>query len=236
MMELLQFLEQLDTQLFLAINGQHSVFWDHFMMIYSQRFVWIPFYLAFIYVMFRNFPPKVNVTCIIVCTIIIAICDQTASALLKPLVERLRPSNPANPISPLVHIVDGYRGGRYGFPSSHAANAWSMALFARYLVRRSKLTCFLALWAFLMSYSRIYLGVHYVGDILVGMFVGFLTASLSYYIFQRVRGNYTHIFKPSVVELRDAHIPFTIGTATIAVILVASTVLYFTGNHVGNGF
>lgn len=229
MMELIHFLEQLDTSLFLALNGLHNVYWDHFMMIYSQRFVWIPFYLSFLYVMFRNFPLKVNIVCILVVAIIITICDQTASALLKPLVERMRPSNPANPISPLVHIVDGYRGGRFGFPSSHAANAWSMAFFARYLVRRSKLTCFLTVWAFLMAYSRIYLGVHYVGDILVGILIGFLTASLSYYVFQRVRGNYTHVFKPSATELRDAHVPFSVGIATVVVILAVSAVLCFVG-------
>lgn len=229
MMELIQFLEQLDTSFFLALNGLHNAYWDRFMMIYTQRFVWVPFYLSFLYVMFRNFPVKINIVCIVVVAIIITICDQTASTLLKPLVERLRPSNPANPISPLVHIVDGYRGGRFGFPSSHAANAWSMAFFARYLVRRSKLTIFLTIWAFLMSYSRIYLGVHYVGDILVGMLIGFITASLSYYIFQRVRGNYTHIFKPTGLELRDAHVPISVGLASVAVIFVVSAVLCFIG-------
>lgn len=70
---------------------------------------------------------KVVLTTLIVITLIIALCDQTASGLLKPMIGRMRPSNPDNPISPMVHIVQGYRGGAYGFPSSHAANAWGMA-------------------------------------------------------------------------------------------------------------
>lgn len=116
-------------QIFLFFNGFHSDFWDYFMLIFSDRFVWVPFYASFLFVMVRNFPIKVVLTTLIVITLIITLCDQTASGLLKPMIGRLRPSNPDNPISPMVHIVQGYRGGAYGFPSSHAANAWSMAFF-----------------------------------------------------------------------------------------------------------
>lgn len=145
MIELLHQIEQIDTQIFLFFNGFHNVYWDYFMMIFSDRFVWVPFYASFIFVLLKNFPVKVVMSTIVVITLIILFSDQTASGILKPLVARMRPSNPDNPISPMVHVVQGYRGGRYGFPSSHAANAWSMAFFAQYLVRRSKLTIFLCL-------------------------------------------------------------------------------------------
>ena len=190
-------LEQLDTQIFLFFNGFHNGYWDYFMMIYSDRFVWIPFYLSFLFVMFKNFPIKVVLTTLVVISLIIAFCDQTASGLLKPLIGRMRPSNLDNPISPLVHVVQGYRGGRFGFPSSHAANSWSMAFFAMYLVRRSKLTAFLCFWALLTSYSRMYLGVHYFGDIVVGTLIGFIYATIHYYIFQHFLRKYTDGFKPT---------------------------------------
>lgn len=227
MNEILQLLIEWDTTLFLFLNGLHAPFWDNFMMLYTSRAAWVPFYISFLFVMFRNFPIKVNILCLIVITLIVTACDQTASGLLKPMIERLRPSNPENPISPLVHIVNGYRGGRFGFPSSHAANAWSMAFFAMYLVRRSKLTCFLVCWAFLMSYTRIYLGVHYPGDLLVGTFIGFLFATLFYYIFQRLRGEYTHLFKPAAGHLRYAYVPILTGVVSIWVMLVASAVMLY---------
>lgn len=108
------------------------------MLIFSDRFVWVPFYASFFFVMVRSFPVKVVLTTLIVITLIIALCDQTASGLLKPMIGRMRPSNPDNPISPMVHIVQGYRGGAYGFPSSHAANAWGMAFFALYYSYREE--------------------------------------------------------------------------------------------------
>ena len=133
MIELLHQIEQIDTQIFLFFNGFHNEYWDYFMMIFSDRFVWVPFYASFIFVLLKNFPVKVVMSTLVVIILIILFSDQTASGFLKPLVARMRPSNPDNPISPMVHVVQGYRGGRYGFPSSHAANAWSMAFFAQYL-------------------------------------------------------------------------------------------------------
>lgn len=229
MNEMIQYLSQIDTDLFLWLNGFHSTFWDYFMTIYSSRFVWVPFYASFVYVMFRNFPWKVNVTCLVVITLIILICDQTASGLLKPMVMRMRPSNLDNPISPLVHVSFGYRGGRYGFPSSHAANAWSMAFFATYLVKRTKLTVFLALWAFVMCYSRIYLGVHYPGDLLVGTLIGLATATVSYYAFKYFFEEYTNQFLPRKVPLIHSYIPITVGCISIALMFVASGIMVFVG-------
>lgn len=226
MNDVIQYIAHIDTDVFLFLNGLHNTFWDYFMYIYSSKIVWIPFYASFLYVMLRNFPKKVNFVCIIVITLIILICDQTASGLLKPMIQRMRPSNLNNPISPWVHIVAGYRGGRYGFPSSHAANSWSMAFFAMYLVRRNKLTYFLCFWALLMSYSRIYLGVHYPGDILVGALIGFCGASLSYYIFQKARGEYTHLFKPIAGPLKLSRIPILVGIGSILGILTVSGILW----------
>lgn len=226
MTELIQYLEQADTSVFLALNGWHSTFWDYFMTMYSGRLVWIPFYAAFLYVMLRNFPVKAILTCLLVVALIVTLCDQTASGLLKPMVQRLRPSNLDNPISPMVHIVNGYRSGAYGFPSSHSANAWGVAFYAMFLARRTRLTLFLLLWAFLMGYSRIYLGVHYVGDVLVGTLIGFLVAATVYTLYSRLLPDCTSVFKPSARPLTAASIPIATGAATIAVILAASCVMW----------
>lgn len=139
---MLNTLEQADTQLLLFLNGFHNSYWDYFMMMYSSRFVWIPFYTSFLYVMFRNYDWRSTTKCLVAIIAIVVLCDQTTSGLIKPMVERLRPSNTDNPISPMVHIVNNYRGGRYGFPSSHAANAWGMVFFAMYLARNRKLNLF----------------------------------------------------------------------------------------------
>lgn len=224
MIEFIHQLEQIDTQIFLFFNGHHTSYWDYFMLIYSDRFVWIPFYASFMFVMLKNFPVKVVLTTLAVISLIILLCDQTASGLLKPMIGRMRPSNLDNPISPMVHIVQGYRGGSYGFPSSHAANSWSMAFFAAYLVRRNKLTVFLSLWALVTCYSRMYLGVHYFGDILVGTLIGFFYASLHYYIFQLFLHKYTEEFKPSH-HLRFAYVPILTGLISVWIILCASGIL-----------
>lgn len=124
MLELIHYLEQIDTTIFLFFNGMHNELFDYFMVLVSNRFTWVPFYAAFIFVMIKNFHWKVTIVTILAIALLVLLCDQTASGLLKPLVRRLRPSNLDNSISYMVHVVDGYRGGRYGFPSSHSANSW----------------------------------------------------------------------------------------------------------------
>ena len=92
--------------------------------------------------------------------------------------ERLRPSNLSNPLSELTHIVNGYRGGSYGFPSCHAANSFALAVFAATMLRQRSFTIFILLWAVINCYSRVYLGVHYPGDLLVGAIIGSLIGYL----------------------------------------------------------
>lgn len=228
MLELIHYLEQIDTAILLFINGMHCALFDYFMVLVSNRFTWIPFYAAFIFVMIKNFHWKVTVTTILAVALLVLLCDQTASGLIKPLVGRLRPSNLDNSISSMVHVVDGYRGGRYGFPSSHSANSWGVAIFAMYLVRNRKLSIFLALWATLVTYSRAYLGVHYPGDLLVGILIGFVMASIVFYAYNRWARSYTQEFLDGKKNIQYNYLPISVGLISMATMFVTSLILLFT--------
>lgn len=137
----------------------------------------------------------------------------------RPSVCRLRPSNPENPLSEMVHIVGGYRGGSYGFPSCHAANSFALASFLTLLFANRKLSLFIFAWAVLNSYSRVYLGVHYPGDLLVGAIIGtaagLAMAFAAGYVADRV--DRPHL-KPSV----NTGVVTSVGAFTVAVIAVVS--------------
>lgn len=222
MTDMLNTLEQADAQLLLFLNGFHNSYWDYFMMMYSSRFVWIPFYASFLYVMFRNYDWRSTTKSLVAIIAIVVLCDQTTSGLIKPMVERLRPSNTDNPISPMVHIVNNYRGGRYGFPSSHAANAWGMVFFAMYLARNRKLNLFLLAWAIVMAYSRAYMGVHYPGDILVGIFFGALYATLCYYLLAYIDPLGIEQWKTTGRQLHQSWLPITMGSISVLVMLTVA--------------
>lgn len=228
MLELIHYLEQIDTAILLFINGMHCALFDYFMVLVSNRFTWIPFYAAFIFVMIKNFHWKVTVATILAVALLVLLCDQTASGLIKPLVGRLRPSNLDNSISSMVHVVDGYRGGRYGFPSSHSANSWGVAIFAMYLVRNRKLSIFLALWATLVTYSRAYLGVHYPGDLLVGVLIGFVMASIVFYAYNRWARSYTQEFLDGKKNIQYNYLPISVGVISTATMFVTSLIMLFT--------
>ena len=225
MLELIHYLEQIDAAILLFINGMHCELLDYFMVWISNRFTWGPFYTTILFVMMLNFRWKVTLVTTLSIILLVLLCDQTTSGLLKPLVERLRPSNLDNPISDMVHVVDGYRGGRYGFPSSHAANSWGVAFYAMYLVRNRKLSIFLALWAALVTYSRAYLGVHYPGDLLVGTLIGFIMASVVYFAYRHWARSYTQDFRDRKKRIRYGYLPISVGMASFGVMLAMSIIM-----------
>lgn len=165
-------LQNLDTSIFLFFNSAHCSFFDTFMSLYSGRFIWIPTYAALAFVMLRRYSLAKFLCLLVGIALSITIADQLCASVIRPAFERLRPSNLANPLSELTHIVNGYRGGAYGFPSCHAANSFALAVFAATMLRQRSFTVFILLWAVINCYSRVYLGVHYPGDLLVGAIIG----------------------------------------------------------------
>lgn len=177
---MIEFLNNFDTTIFLAVNGVHSPFFDSFMTMFTGRFIWIPMYAMVAWILFRSCPAKNAAIYLVALVAAIALTDQTCASVIRPAVERLRPSNIENTLSQYTYIVDGYRGGSYGFPSCHAANSFALTVFIALFVRRRGFTIFIVSWALLNSYSRLYLGVHYPGDLLAGAIVGALFGLLCY--------------------------------------------------------
>lgn len=171
----------LDEELFLELNGNfHTPWLDQLMMLLSSTMAWIPLYLLLLYLLIRTFK-KDTWTVVLAIALTILIADQVTSTFMKPFFERLRPSNdPA--LRDMVVIVNEYRGGKYGFASSHAANTFGIATLMWLILKRYRPWIgLLFLWVLLVGYTRIYLGVHYPGDILAGFLVGLLAALISWW-------------------------------------------------------
>lgn len=170
--DLIQYLSEIDTNIFLFLNGIHSSFWDYFMTSFTGKLIWVPMYASILYVLLKNFHWKTVLCYVAAIALTITFADQVCSSIIRPVVARLRPANLENPIVDMVHIVNGYRGGSYGFPSCHAANSFGLALYVVSVFRQRRFSLFIVAWALLNCYTRIYLGVHYPGDLLVGGIIG----------------------------------------------------------------
>lgn len=180
--EFILWLSDIDARLLFIVNGAHSPFFDSVMWCISGRWIWVPFYAVLAYLLFRRMSWKRASICLVTIGLIILAADQTCATLIRPEIGRLRPANLNNPLSSFVHVVNGYRGGRYGFPSCHAANTFALAVFMSLVIRHKWFTVMMFSWAFVVSYSRMYLGVHYFGDLFCGATIGSLFAVLFYYL------------------------------------------------------
>lgn len=164
---------ELDRQLLLWLNSFHLAWLDPLVLFITKTVVWIPLFLFLAYLIFKNFG-KDGWKVLAGAGLAILLADRITSGLMKPFFARLRPSHePA--LKSVLHLVEGYTGGLYGFASGHAANTVAVAVLM-WLVFRNKYQkmVWIFLWAALMCYTRIYLGVHYPGDIVVGALVGAL--------------------------------------------------------------
>lgn len=182
---MIETLSQLDKELFFFFNSRHTSFWDNIMYFLSEKEVWFPFYAALILGLVWQFK-KLSWIIILCAVMAIGASDFVTSGIMKPSFERYRPSRD-EALMEKVHIVNNYRGGRYGFVSSHSANTFALATFFFLIWRnRWKWSAWLFAWAAIVSYSRIYLGVHYPGDILTGAIIGCIFGWLFYLVAKKV--------------------------------------------------
>lgn len=174
----LQWLNEADTNLFLLLNGIHNDIFDTVMYWASNKWIWIPLYAWILFRLIRT-ERKNIIRILIFAVLLITASDQLSSNVIKPLVERPRPCHEAA-IADKVHLVKNYCGGKFGFVSSHAANAFALLTFLLLIFKGKdkRMTQLLLTWAILVSYSRIYLGVHYPGDILCGALLGVLLGKI----------------------------------------------------------
>ena len=187
---MLEFITNIDTQLTLFLNGSDSVMLDTIAVTATKTGTWIPLGIVLLYVLMRMKNWK-NALLVILCVAIaITLADQMASGIFKPLVARLRPSHTPE-LQGVIDLVGDYRGGRYGFFSSHAANTCAVAVFLSLLFRKRVFTVAICSWAMVNSWTRLYLGVHYVGDITVGLiwgaFVGWMVFRLYRFLTLKVK-------------------------------------------------
>lgn len=173
---------ELDRELLLTLNSLHTTWLDPIMFWLTKTRVWLPLYVFLLFLAIKNFKRDTWMVLLGI-GITILLADQVTSGFMKPYFARLRPSHEPS-LQGLVHFVNGYKGGKYGFASGHAANTFGTATFF-FLLFRSRYTWipWLFFWAVLMTYTRIYLGVHYPGDILVGGLLGASFGWIGYQVF-----------------------------------------------------
>lgn len=179
-------LSTIDSDLFLFLNGLHVAWLDKVMIAITQMWVWIPLYLLLIYWIVKQYGKQcwwifLAVGLVVLCS------DQLSAHVCKPLFQRLRPCYDPD-LQDLIYLPKGMAGGRYGFVSSHATNTFAVAAFLTGALRKNQkwMGIVLYLWAFVSSYSRIYLGFHYPGDILCGALLGILIGLILWKVFQLV--------------------------------------------------
>ena len=195
---MLEQLLHIDTEILLAINGWHAPWADTLMWIVSKKTTWFALYGLLIGLLINRYhKPSDNAVCclkkvpacvvmIVVIALAVGAADFIASGILKDWVARPRPSRVPE-LEGVLHLVNGYKSGQYGFVSSHAANTMAVALLFSLIWRNKIATVGLMLWVAANCYSRMYLGVHYPTDILGGLIVGSLVAVGGYWLLGRCR-------------------------------------------------
>lgn len=193
----LEELIKLDKEFFLFLNTLGTSGWDGFWIFLSERTYWIPFYFLLLWLLYNNFGKRKTILILVLTLVMILVTDQL-TGIIKALTERLRPCYTPG-FDGLMRGVGCEKRGRYGFPSSHASNHFGIAIFLG-LIFRSKIKwmlIFLLIWAALISYSRIYLGVHFPLDVICGSFIGLGFGYMFFVIYKKLCRKYPSLDQKS---------------------------------------
>ena len=225
-------LVEYDKDLLLSLNGSESLYLDRVMRVLTAAVTWVPLYISLFYVVLNNndnFRKVIMILCGAgLCVLLAGTVDDM---IVKPMVGRWRPTHDPE-IGMMVDIVDGYRGGRFGFFSAHASNTFSIAVFFCWLVRSRLLSLALILWSFTNCWTRLYLGVHFPGDILVGLLWGGLVGSVVYFLYYRLSRNMTSRrrfissqYTSTGFQRSDCDVPVAVLVFTLVFALIKSCLI-----------
>lgn len=217
---MIEYLNDIDADALLAVNGSHDLFQDAFWWLLTAKWSSALLLLALLWILLhQNRRHALLVLAMLALAVVFA--DQVSSGLIKHLVERLRPTHDPS-LESMVHVINGYRGGMYGFVSSHAANYCALAMLISLVMRHRLVTISMFTWTLLQCYSRMYLGVHYPGDIIGGLAVGLLAGWLVWQLMRWIerrwhlpRGHYT---RPDAVLIASA-----LGITVVGILVGALT-------------
>lgn len=211
----------IERDFFLWLHNSHSPFLDSFMWIFTGKIIWIPLVVALAFLIFYKERWQKSLLLFISLILVATLCDQIAASIIKPLFERYRPTHHPD-FKEYITVFNNYRGGRYGFISNHACNAFGVSTFLVLLFRYRPLTIAALSWAILNSYTRIYLGVHFLSDILGGMLVGTTIGLLVFVLYQCLRKK---IFKLDKQELKQASLSEAKAKIFIFTLLIIVTTI-----------
>lgn len=179
-MSFIEKIEQLDQSILLWVNQHNSLFFDDVMWSISSKSFGIPFYLLVAYLLFKKFGIKNAIIALAVIGASIGLSDLISTELFKNLIQRYRPTHHLE-LKDQLHIVNDYRGGKFGFVSSHSANMFAFAIASLMFLKTKWLSILLIIFALIVAYSRVYLGVHYPLDVFVGADLGASIGLILYY-------------------------------------------------------
>lgn len=179
----MQTLFDIDREILAFFNGSASLFVDNLAVVLTSGLTWIPLYISLLYIVIKNNETMKQIMLVIGCVFLcIVLSDGVADFIVKPLVGRLRPSN-----DPLVmctvDVVNGMRSAQYSFFSAHASNTFCIAMFFSLLVRKKSFVVSMVTWSLVNCWTRMYLGLHYPSDIIVGLLWGGIVGSVVYLIY-----------------------------------------------------
>ncbi|TGX83124.1 phosphatase PAP2 family protein [Palleniella muris] len=215
----------MDEAILLWVNSHHFEYMDEYMWMLTYRFTWIPMYLAIAYAVVRSLGWRRGLLYIVAVGLTILLADQMCSHVIRPWAERLRPSNLDNPLSAVIHVVHDYRGAPYGMPSCHAANTMALLVILLWQFRGRVLAVTMTVWMLSQVYSRMYLGVHYPTDLLVGAVVGGASATLLFFVYKWVLAHNAAFSAGTAnaggrLPMRAVCVPATVFVGILAVIAV----------------
>lgn len=218
-------LQQLDNELFIWFNSSHSPFRDVMMMFFTRVEFWIPFYILVAYQIFKS-KSKEAWWWLIGLSLMILFGNLISTYLFKDILQRLRPSHePA--LNGIVNLVKGYAGDKFGFVSSHATAVFAFAIYTSKLFKNHIYTLFITFWSFLIVYTRLYLGLHYPGDILGGMLLGL---GVGFFFFRMTRWWVSRLYPQKQFArykqvLENSGVGMLIGVVTLEMVTICFVIL-----------